>query len=282
MAMVLYHSPWSASSHKARLALEEKAVDYTPAPVNVAAAANLAPDFVRRNHAATVPVLVDGPRVICDARAIAEYADAIDQPLGHGAVDRTKVNYWLQTIEAWDVQMFAFAHYQPQRARALSKFKRRVCIARMAQHPELGPHYSKRLQYYQDLIETCQSRDVMQASERQVRVRRLAYPHAAPALQLVEMLDAAEVQLRASEFLAGEAFSMADACFVPIPAMLESLDAGGRYLQARPNLLKYFQRMKERPSYQVVIGQYSGKFLRWRTEVASMMAIRWRSCCGKF
>eukprot|EP00850_Spirogloea_muscicola_P013991 SM000098S25071 [mRNA] locus=s98:60658:62838:+ [translate_table: standard] len=230
MAMVLYHSPWSASSHKARLALEEKAVDYTPAVVDVAAAANLAPDFVRRNHAATVPVLVDGPRVICDARAIAEYADAIDQPLGHGAVNRAKVHYWLQMIEAWDVQMFAFAHYQPQRARALSKFKRRVCIARMAQHPELGPHYSKRLQYYQDLIETCQSRDVMQASER----------------QLVEMLDAAEEQLRASEFLAGEAYSMADACFVPIPAMLESLDGGGRYLQPRPNLLKYFQRMKVR------------------------------------
>lgn len=68
--MQLYHHPLSLNSHKARLALEEKNLDYTPIRVNPLKARNLDPDFFRQNTHGTLPVLRNGSMVLCESLPI--------------------------------------------------------------------------------------------------------------------------------------------------------------------------------------------------------------------
>lgn len=68
--MHLFHHPLSMNSHKVRLALEEKNIDYTAHRVNPLKARNLDPDFFRQNPSATLPVLHNGGTVLCESLPI--------------------------------------------------------------------------------------------------------------------------------------------------------------------------------------------------------------------
>ena len=68
--MQLYHHPLSMNSHKVRLALEEKNVDYTAHRVNPLKARNLDPEFFRQNPSGTLPVLKNGGIVLCKSLTI--------------------------------------------------------------------------------------------------------------------------------------------------------------------------------------------------------------------
>lgn len=72
--MQLYHHPYSLDSQKVRLALEEKAIDYTSHHVNPITGKNMDAFFFRLNPSAELPVFQNGSHIIYDTIEIIKYA----------------------------------------------------------------------------------------------------------------------------------------------------------------------------------------------------------------
>ena len=72
--------------------------------------------------------------------------------------------------------------------------------------------------------------------------------------QLVALLDEAEMCLGKSRYLAGNEYTIADTIFTPIIYHLFSTKKDQLYLYTRPNFRKYYQELKQRPSYNKVFG----------------------------
>nr|WP_311528829.1 maleylacetoacetate isomerase [uncultured Ralstonia sp.] len=75
MSIKLYNYFRSSASFRVRIALEVKGLPYDYAPVHLLKGEQLAPDFVKLNPDALVPVLCDGTEVLNQSLAIVEYLE---------------------------------------------------------------------------------------------------------------------------------------------------------------------------------------------------------------
>lgn len=75
MSIKLYNYFRSSASFRVRIALELKGLSYDYAPVHLLKGEQLAPDFVKLNPDALVPVLCDGTDVLNQSLAIVEYLE---------------------------------------------------------------------------------------------------------------------------------------------------------------------------------------------------------------
>ncbi|MBU9580230.1 maleylacetoacetate isomerase [Ralstonia mannitolilytica] len=75
MSIKLYNYFRSSASFRVRIALEIKGVPYEYAPVHLLKGEQLAPEFVKLNPDALVPVLCDGNDVLNQSLAIVEYLE---------------------------------------------------------------------------------------------------------------------------------------------------------------------------------------------------------------
>ena len=165
--------------------------------------------------------------------------DQIDGLLGGNNVDRSRVLEWLDKIDQWDDVMFSYGHMDRHQALFLTKFKRRICVNRMASSPALGEAYSSKLAQYQGLEQEMQDGQSVHTADQQLK----------------KMLDAAEKQLESGVYLTGSEYSVADACFVALLARVEYLRLSD-LIASRPQVAEYFKRMKQRASYKKAIGWF--------------------------
>lgn len=71
----------------------------------------LQPWFMRINPNSTTPVLVAGGKTLNQTREILRYFDeSVGQPLGGDKVDRALVNELVDTLHAWDGNLYAMAN----------------------------------------------------------------------------------------------------------------------------------------------------------------------------
>ena len=166
--------------------------------------------------------------------------DQIDGLLGGDNVDRSRVVEWLDSLDQWDDVMFSYGHMDRHQALFITKFKRRICVNRMASSPALGEAYSSKLAQYQSLEQEMQDGQSVHTADQ----------------QLNKMLDAAEKQLESGVYLTGSEYTAADACFVAVLARVEYLGLATDWIASRPQVAEYFKRMKRRASYKKAIGWF--------------------------
>ncbi|EPS67396.1 hypothetical protein M569_07387, partial [Genlisea aurea] len=157
---------------------------------------------------------------------------------------------WVNTIQQWNSKFFTLSHVPSKYRLLLSKFLRRVIIARMAECPELATLYHSKLKQEYEIDETLRDPEILRQSEQQLNA----------------ILDEAERRLndKKTTYLFGEEFTLADVAFVPVLSRLAVLDLEEKYITARPNVAVYWSVVQRRPTYKRVIGKY---FRSWRKHV---------------
>lgn len=177
---------------------------------------------------------------------INRYIDRLTASLsGQAASVSTETAEWIQKIENWNPKIFTLAHTPPKYRNFISKFIRRVIIARMSEFPDLASMYHIKLREAYETEDKLKNQDAVKQSED----------------ELCAILDEAELQLEKTMYLAGEEFTLADSMFIPLLVRLSLLELEEQYINTRPNVLAYYNMVKKRPSYKIVIGKY---FDGWR------------------
>lgn len=239
---LLYWFPLAFNPQKARMALEEKGLKYNLKTVHALTGGNLTAEYMKINPNATVPTLETAPgQYITDSNDILRYVDKQGEPLGGTLVDHALVEKWYKFVgEEWDANLFAFAA-TPGPGALISEFKIRVAQAQKKKHPEMAELYQKREDMFARYTKELKDEEVKKTLDA----------------KLISALDDAETQLKATPYIAGTAFSMADVILVTVLARVENVGRKELILK-RPTLLKYFGEAKRRHSYKMAIGAYEG------------------------
>ncbi|XP_047341564.1 glutathione S-transferase TCHQD [Impatiens glandulifera] len=266
--MQLYHHPYSLDSQKVRLALEEKGIDYTSYHVNPITGKNMDTTFFRMNPSAKLPVFQNGSQVIYNTIEIIQYIEriAIVSSGGNVSPSSREVVDWMNKIQEWNPKFFTLFHVPEKYRVIVSKFLRRVLIARMAECPELASAYHCKLREEYDTEEKLRNVEILRQSEQ----------------QLVRLLDEMETKLNESSYLVGEEFTMADVMLVPLLARLKLLNLEEEYIKCRINVSQYWNAVQERPSYKKTIGKYFNGWRKYKTLFKTWCSLRIRDILKRY
>ncbi|KAF6170527.1 hypothetical protein GIB67_031935 [Kingdonia uniflora] len=267
--MQLYHHPLSLDSQKVRLALEENGIDYTSYHVNPLTGKDMDSSFFRMNTTAKLPVFQNGSHIIFDTIDIIQYIERIkivSLSIESDTTNSREVKEWMQKIQAWNSKIFTLSHI-PQKYRVfVSKFLRRVVIARMAEAPDLAGDYHLKLKDAYETEEKLRNPNNLKQSEE----------------HLVKLLEEVEMQLSKTTYLAGDEFTMADVALIPVLARIELLDLEDEYISSRPKVVEYWEVVKQRPSYKQVIGKYFSGWRKYPTLLKTLCFVSIRNILRRY
>lgn len=168
---------------------------------------------------------------------------------------------WMLKIEEWDPKIFTLSHVPNKYRLFVSKFVRRVVIARMSEAPDLASVYHMKLRDAYEIEDKLKNRDIIDQSEE----------------KLVKLLDDAEMQLHETQYLAGREFTFADSMFVPVLVRITLLNLEKEYIACRPQIKEYYELVKRRSSYKKVIGKHFSGWRKYRILVKTVCFLCIRS-----
>uniref|UniRef100_A0A5B7API4 Putative glutathione S-transferase TCHQD n=1 Tax=Davidia involucrata TaxID=16924 RepID=A0A5B7API4_DAVIN len=267
--MQLYHHPYSLDSQKVRLALEEKDSDYTSYHANPITGKNMDYSFFRMNPSAKLPVFQNGSHIIFNTIEIIQYIERIALVSSGGnniTLSSREVVEWMNKIQDWDPKFFTLSHIPDKYRLFVSKFIRRVVIARMVESPDLASAYHCKLRDEYETEDKLRNPEVLKQSEE----------------HLVRLLDEVETKLDETSYLVGEEFTMADAMLIPVLARLVLLKLEDEYINSRPNIAEYWNVVQQRPSYKKVIGRYFNGWRKYKTLLKTWCFVRLRSLLSRY
>jgi glutathione S-transferase len=242
MSVKLYHFPASLCSQKVRLTLEEKGVEWTSHVVDIGPTMeNYEPWYMRINPNGVVPTLDHDGHIVCDSARIVRYID--EQFEGHKLEPtdpdtHRAVEAWIDLQDHYPMREFSYGNTGGvlglvMRRLALPK-RRRVLERRKSEDPELADRYQARLDDLSEWTETITKSETM----------------AALVSRMDDMLDRLQDRLADHEWLAGDAYTLADVVWTVLLARLKMLGFNDRFEgEARPAIAAYYARMKARPSF---------------------------------
>lgn len=230
-AISLYTHPMSPCAQKVRLVLAEKRIAWNAVHVDLANKENLKPDYLRLNPLGVVPTLVHNGHPIIESSIICEYLDDCfpQTPLrSNDPARRAEMRLWMKHVDnklhpacgalQWTIVMRPAMVARPpaEQARLLGAI----------------PDDARR--------------------ERQKRLVAMGFdaPDVSSAITIYRnTLMKMEIQLTRSNWVAGDQFTLADACLAPYFQTL--LQFGWLDLFARncPAVLEWFSRIRQRPSW---------------------------------
>jgi glutathione S-transferase len=243
LALKLYHSPSSVCSAKVRLVLAEKRIPWDSEIVDICRGEQFAPAYLGLNPAAVVPTLVHDGRAVRESLVICEYLeDAFPQPSlrprDHLACARMRV--WCKDIETFMSSAAVGVIFPATDRFEVAKLSAAERASYYAGHP------NRRL------------------AERKQRWAGAGFadPDARSAtLTFHKFLQKLNAQLDKTKWLAGEAYSLADAETAPYVAILDVL--GWRdWWQSMPRIGEWYERVKARPSFGAAITEVIPQTLR--------------------
>lgn len=226
----LYHGTTSVCAIKVRLVLAEKGVPWEGEILNLQRGDQHKPDYLRLNPNGVIPTLVHDGNVIIESTVILGYLDEVfpDPPLMPAdPVLRARARIWMKRVDeilhaAIGVVTFATAN-------------RKVLIRKPLE--ELAAHFER----------------IPDPAYRERQRQSVEMGLAAPMVDTaIRQYDTAVAQmdgdLGQSEYLAGDAWSLADAALTPYINRAEMLGMEALW-EKRPNVARWYAAMKARPTY---------------------------------
>lgn len=178
-----------------------------------------------------------GDEKITESADIIRWADRQGTPLGGDSVDRAVVEEWLQKVDAWDGNLFAAVESGAAGVIKFStQYKIKVAEAHAKRNPDMADLYKQKVATMDRVMAEPNDRDAVEKNLK----------------QLTGLLDEAEATLGSRKFIAGDEYSAADAIFTPVLYRVFSVKKGKELTDPRPNIKRYYEELKRRPSFKKV------------------------------
>lgn len=235
----LYHNDQSSCSQKARLVLAEKELEWQSHHLDLRAGDQQQPEYLKLNPKGVVPTLVDDGRVVRESNVIIEYVDNAYEGRGPlkpaDAYGKAMVHLWTKRLDD--------GHHDIATA-TLS-----MGIAFRHQYLVQGSAAAEALiDNIPDPVKRERRRDIIHNG---LEGREFGL-----ALKLWQgLLTDMESALETSQWLVGDAFTLADLAYVPYLTRLDHLNVLGM-IESHPKLRRWYDRVRDRPSYAEAIGKW--------------------------
>lgn len=249
----LYHCPGSLYSQMVKLVLAEKNIEWSSQVLNLFTFENLQPSYVKLNPQGVVPTLVDGNKVICDSVEIMYY---LDRKFPNPKLTPTEpelqktMHYWIDLHQHLPMGEIIYGNYKGLNGMVLRKsiqIKEKHILQLMKTNPELKKEYADKLEKIEQLNQTIRD------SQKMLQINA----------QIEPILDKLESQLKQSEWLGNNNYSLADVVWTATLRYLEELDCANLCSQEkrpaigfaarRSPIDKYYQRLKSRPNFKTAM-----------------------------
>lgn len=234
----LYDGTTSVCAIKVRLALSEKGPPWKSETLDLRRGDQFDPDYLKLNPGAVVPTLIDGDDVIIESSVIMQYLEDL-QPeptlLPATPRDRARMRLWLKRIDdpthpACGILTHATAFRPSFLAKSPEEQK-----AHFAKMPDPARR-ARQEAVYRDGLDS---------------------PIVAGAVMTYDKLLAdMETALENSPWIAGPSYSLADAAATPYITRIDNLGLLTVWEEARPRVLDWFTRVRERPSFKAAVTDY--------------------------
>ena len=230
MAIQLYTHPMSPCSQKVRIVLAEKNISWEKVDVDLPGKANLTPEYLKLNPTGVVPTLIENGHSIIESSIISEYLeDRFPEPRMRPTdpYEVTQMRLWMKHIDnklhpscgalQWPLVM-------ADKLKALSDTEQDEIMARIPEKPR---------------------------RERQRRLLRNGYdaPDVVDAVGVYDKTfsDLNDILARQA-WIAGDAFSLADAAMAPYFQTPYQF-GWSEWYESRPHVADWYARCRARESY---------------------------------
>ncbi|MCY4551135.1 MAG: glutathione S-transferase family protein [Defluviicoccus sp.] len=227
----LYHHNISVCAQKVRVVLAEKGLDWVGHHVDLVAGAQTEPAYLAVNPKGVVPALVDDGRIVTESTVICEYLDDAypDPPLRPAQPHaRSLIRLWARVPDDGIHVHCASVSFASAFARQLQAgFDEDALERRLDSMPD--PRRAAR--------------------QRQIMERGFDVPFVQDAVMaFVGMLGDMQAALEHGPWLAGQTFSLADACIAPYVERLDRLGLAPMW-DGLPRVAAWYDALRARPSY---------------------------------
>ena len=237
----LYHHGSSVCSAKVRFTLMEKQLEWKGHYLNLLKGEHFNAEYLKLNPKAVVPTLIHDGQVLVESTVICEYLDDEFQHVRlkpAKSMDRARMRLWTKAVDE-DLQpackyiTYAACHRHIIKRMPPDKFR---------QYMEGPPGEAEtRVAGDPNWVE----------SKRAIVDMGIEAPGVASKFRMYDMyLQKMEHALQRHEWLAGDAFTLADIALAPYVNRLDMLGMSEMWTVARPRLTEWFERIKARPTFK--------------------------------
>lgn len=227
----LDHNDMSVCAQKARFALAEKKLKWEGHHLNLRAADQQKPEYLKLNPNAVVPTLLDNGAVIIESTVICEYLDdAYPEPRlrPSDAVGRARMRLWTKQLD----EGVHAATSVVSNAIAFRYQKLAIGMEELEKLHQKMPDPVKRERSWENVTKGIDSRYFSESIKR-----------------FDKLLGDVETALSESPWLAGKEFSLADIGYAPYITRLDHLQLQFLW-DKRPHIPAWYDRLLERRGYK--------------------------------
>lgn len=227
-SIILYNFPVSTCSQKVKLALAEKEIPFTNFEVDWRNEDHLSSWYLAINPNGVVPTLKHGERIVIDSSVINEYLDEVfpDKPLlPREPYARAKVRTWRQYIDEVPTTAIRIPSFNLVILKNMKHMSEEAFAAKAEKRP-LRKHFYQKMS-----LNGFSQLEFDQALER-----------------LRQTLERMERALESSEWVASDAFSVADIGLMPTIVRLDDLGLSHLWSDL-PRARTWYAACQERPSF---------------------------------
>ncbi len=239
--IALYHNAASTCSQKVRIALAEKGLDYESRDVDLIGGGQHDAEYVKLNPNHVVPTLVHDGGVYTESTLINEYLDDAfpDSPLRPAdAAGLHAMRLWTKRIDGLHPSAGIITYGIGTRSMIAQRSAEEI-EAMLAEIPD----------------------PTRRAQRRSVVEHGVHSPEVKGAVAAFErVLDLMQADLADRTWLAGDAFTQADAAALPYVMRLDHL-AMTPLVETRPRVADWYARVQDRKSFEVAIASILPAFI---------------------
>jgi len=234
--LTLYHHGSSVCAAKVRMVLAEKTLEWHGVYIDILKGDQFSPEYMKLNPKAVVPTLVHDGKVVLESTVMGEYLDEVfpEPPLKPSdPIGRAEMRLWTKSVDE---------HLHPACGEITFAACHRHIIGRLppnklAEFLNSTPPISVTASWH--------------ARKKEIVREGLKAPGVDATFRLYDRyLQKMDDVLCERHWLAGDEFSLADIGLTPYVNRLDMLGMSEMWTRDRPRLTDWFERVKQRPSFQ--------------------------------